>query len=680
MKKLAFHLIIPLLTILEAFFAILFLWKPAKDGLSPVRISFILIIVLVSCLMCAGWLWLFKHHGQLYKNCPVQKAFFCEKTVLILFFFSIISFAFAIASQFYYDHAPVDRIFGYVRQAVPALIFFGFYLIQGAITFSYLLSKPKKNFRKTYQQIVWQGRIIWQTALIVMASLILMGAFIPLRKNYYPSYDYSIFSYIGQQILNGKIPYLEIWDHKPPVVFYLDALGLFLANGSLLGIWLLELFALITGAFIFFKLLSRTFSESITITVILLTILHYVRVFDFGNYTEEYALLFQMLSLGLFFSSFWTVKPRFSGFISGILCGLAFTCKQNTIGIWITFFIMEILSWIQGKENRKQIIHRGIFFLIGFLATNGLWLLFFWSKGAIREYWNVAFLYNLIYSEQSTTNRWATGLTTLTFLPGISAFLFAGFFSWVIIFVQFFGRMRKKKVIFFGSVEHPRILLWAFISLPIELFLAGLSGMNYQHYFILCFPPVCMLIVWLGMQIFDFLKKYTKNRTAVFLVILLCAVASIPIVPLFRENYKPRMPSVYTKTADFLRENTKKNDPVFIWGGGLASYVLAERSAPTLFFNVRPLYLFPGYIQKEQWTQFLHDMEKEPPKFIIYTNETYLASVPFSSTGFCSELSLADYQVKTYNFLCRNYEYRETINEGMNDDWGVFERIKGELQ
>jgi hypothetical protein len=140
------------------------------------------------------------------------------------------------------------------------------------------------------------------------------------------------------------------------------------------------------------------------------------------------------------------------------------------------------------------------------------------------------------------------------------------------------------------------------------------------------------------------------------------------------------MPSVYTKTADFLKENTNKTDPVIIWGGGLASYVLAERSAPTRFFNVRPLYLFPGYVQEKQWSQFLYDLKQNPPRFIIYTNESYLAKIPFSDSGFCSELNLADYQLETYNFLCQNYQYRETINEGMNDQWGVFERIQGGKQ
>lgn len=680
MKKLTLRFFIPSLTILEAFCAIFFLWKPSETGLSLIRSGFILIVFIAACLIWAGWLWYFKKNGPVIFMRLALKRSIIEKTILCLFFTSVISFTIAIASQFYYDHPPVDHIIRYIRQAVPALIFFGFYLIQGSFVLFYLLFKLEKRIGQTCRRIFLNGRIVWQTALIFLACLLLMGAFFPLRKNYYPSYDYSIFSYIGQQIRNGKIPYLEIWDHKPPMVFYLDAFGLFLADGSLTGIWLLELFALFTGAFILFKLLSRFFPESITLSAVILIILHYVRVFDFGNYTEEYALFFQILALGLFFSRFWKTRPFLSGLTSGLLCGLAFTCKQNTIGIWVTFSIMEILSWIQWKKDRKEIIHRWIFFLFGLIAINGIWAFYFWNKGALQEYWDVAFLYNLIYSEQSAANRWATGLTTLTFLPGISIFLSSGFLSWLIVFIRFLNSLRMKSGSFFGSIENPPILLWAFLSLPIELLLAGLSGMNYQHYFILCFPPVCVLVIWLGMRIYDFLNTNMKTQTAVFLVILLFIVTSIPIVSLYRENYNPRMPSVYTKTADFLKENTNKTDPVIIWGGGLASYVLAERSAPTRFFNVRPLYLFPGYVQEKQWSQFLYDLKQNPPRFIIYTNESYLAKIPFSDSGFCSELNLADYQLETYNFLCQNYQYRETINEGMNDQWGVFERIQGGKQ
>ncbi|MBK8823950.1 MAG: hypothetical protein IPN58_15495 [Anaerolineales bacterium] len=51
----------------------------------------------------------------------------------------------------------------------------------------------------------------------------------------YPGRDGGIFLYIGSLILKGKIPYLDVWENKGPLVFYINAFGLFLTNGSRWG-------------------------------------------------------------------------------------------------------------------------------------------------------------------------------------------------------------------------------------------------------------------------------------------------------------------------------------------------------------------------------------------------------------------------------------------------------------
>src|SRR5258706_3992581 len=55
----------------------------------------------------------------------------------------------------------------------------------------------------------------------------------------YPGRDGGIFLYIGSLILKGKLPYLDVWGNKGPLVFYINDLWLFLANGSRWGVWLL---------------------------------------------------------------------------------------------------------------------------------------------------------------------------------------------------------------------------------------------------------------------------------------------------------------------------------------------------------------------------------------------------------------------------------------------------------
>jgi hypothetical protein len=48
-----------------------------------------------------------------------------------------------------------------------------------------------------------------------------------------------LFAYYGRRLLEGARLYTDIWDNKPPGIFWLNALGLRLAGGSIWGVWLL---------------------------------------------------------------------------------------------------------------------------------------------------------------------------------------------------------------------------------------------------------------------------------------------------------------------------------------------------------------------------------------------------------------------------------------------------------
>src|SRR5690349_7109259 len=61
--------------------------------------------------------------------------------------------------------------------------------------------------------------------------------------------DSSVFAYIGWAMKHGLMPYRDVWDHKGPLLYYLNFAGMSLRSTSTLGVGLLELVAL---AFAFF--------------------------------------------------------------------------------------------------------------------------------------------------------------------------------------------------------------------------------------------------------------------------------------------------------------------------------------------------------------------------------------------------------------------------------------------
>jgi len=78
-------------------------------------------------------------------------------------------------------------------------------------------------------------------SIILLLSVIILSAFYfyPIGQ-VIPQRDHGIYLYLGKELLNGKTIYSEVWEHKPPLIFYINALGLFLTNGADWGVWLLE--------------------------------------------------------------------------------------------------------------------------------------------------------------------------------------------------------------------------------------------------------------------------------------------------------------------------------------------------------------------------------------------------------------------------------------------------------
>lgn len=573
----------------------------------------------------------------------------------------------------YFDQPLIDYTAAYLRQATPLSAYLG------VLTVTFAFSRPARGER-SIRTLLKVGRVVWQRYLIAAAALLVIGAYLPLRRNYYPSHDYSIFAYIGKRILAGGLPYVDAWDHKPPLIFYLNALGLWLANGNLVGIWVLEIVFVIGAALLMFALLRSSFNEWAALAAALGAVLHLARLLDFGNYTEEFAFLFQVAAVVLWMrtkngGSF----GRWAG--SGVLMGLAFSLKPTLIGAWGGIGVMTLLDAFFLAEFPKEtrfapLIRQFGGLILGFIAVNLVWIGYFSAHGALGDYFSGAFTYNWLYAVKSGASRWATGWTTWTFLPSLSPFMAYGALCWLAAVWRLLTQWRRGELAAF--VRGNRLAAWAALTLPIEVFLAGLSGMNYQHYFIPLMLSYSILIAagmtwawsWLSARI------PKMERFAAPVLTLLVLAASLPMARMIAETYQARNPSAMTRTGDFLREATDPDDRVMIWGGSAAPYLLADRISPSRFFIVKSLYDFAAEVGESRWEIFLSEMAANPPKFIVYIPDGRMGHVPLDAEGFCApDIAVIPGEARAFAQLCPMVRYRETINEGAIDAYGVFERI-----
>lgn len=582
----------------------------------------------------------------------------------------------AAASAFYYDHPGLDRAAAYLRAAFPVLLFMALILVQSVI---WIARQDGRALRS-----IWAGgRNVWLRWIALSALAIVIAAYFPLRRNYYPSHDFSIFAYIGERIRSGGLPYVDAWDHKPPLIFYLNALGLTFAGGNLMGIWLLEAVFLTGALLMLFRLIRGAYGDWIAVGAIFFGTLHLARLLDFGNYTEEFALLFQSAALVLAVDPGRRSKAGL-WFASGLLMGLAFSLKQSLIGAWLGIGLTVVFEIGLDEascipDRLKRIAKGGSCLLAGFICINLFWIVYFATQGALRDYLYGSYTYNFIYTARSGAPRWATGWTTLTFLPELSPFFGFGLIGWFAALAKIVRSIRRGEIN--RCIREEWLTVWAAATLPFEVVSAGLSGMNYQHYFIPMVPAYLVLIAALMTDIwrwscgrFLLSARRLAIGTGFFLLLM-----SLPVFPILGENYASRNPSAMTKTGDFLRENTDVEDKVLIWGGSAAPYLLSGRRAPSRYFIVKSLYDFSARMGTGRWETFLTEVRADPPKWIVFIPDQRMARVPFNEEGFCAaDLATVPGEALAFPFLCERYRFREILNPGMNDAYGVFERVDQE--
>ena len=201
-----------------------------------------------------------------------------------------------------------------------------------------------------------------------------------------PHRDSGIFLQVGSEILRGKVLYQQAWEIKQPLIFYINAFGLRLGQGSVWGVWGLEFFFFLTLLTISYRILRPLLSPFKSFFVVSIS---FIGIFQFisGNFTEEYALLFQIAILAILFFFYLPGRsPQSRNLASigmGLFIGMVFCIKQSylDIGISITIFII-FLAWLE--KNRKVLIHLSLIGL-GFILPNLFFIYLFLSPRCFKR-------------------------------------------------------------------------------------------------------------------------------------------------------------------------------------------------------------------------------------------------------------------------------------------------------
>lgn len=504
--------------------------------------------------------------------------------------------------------------------------------------------------------------------LLILAALVLdFGN--PLFGK--PARDGGFFLYAGSQILNGKIPYLDFWDSKGPAIFYINALGLLLGGGSRWGVWIAEFVCIFGTLLILCRALLRRWGLGVSLFGVTMAGFGLRVVLGYGNYTEEYALLFNAAGLYLFLSMVDTEKNYWKYFWVGALFGLSFTFRANNIG-GLFGALTAIFLFYVFKCDFIASIKIILAVLAGFAVSLLFWVLYFALLDGAGEMIYASLIFNLSYSA-AKAREWLDLFGGFG-RYGMSWYGWFTLIAWfILVFRLLFNFVQQKPLSLFETF----LLVW----FPVEILLSNLSGRNFTHYYISWTLAVAVYCAFVFAEFWQF--TFSVSSLESWSEYLGASVSAVLIVVLF--VISPSSTTRYAETINrlfnrpdtmeyvdpisaYIQENTQSDDLVLTWYPEMGVNFMAGRMSPVKYLYY-PLFL-EGSLTEEIESTYIADLTINQPELILDCSRS-VDAIPsldpatrkeqYSTPGIKRKMYIHPGMEQIFSFVSENYHIETTL-------------------
>jgi len=441
--------------------------------------------------------------------------------------------------------------------------------------------------------------------------------------------DQGLFAYFGQHIPRGSVPYKDIWDSKPPGIFYLYALAFSL--GDAIGwVYLLEGLCSAATAFLIYRLGRQLSDERAGITAAFVYVFFSHAPLLEGFWANAQAERFMELPIVGSLMLLTTEHPRRETELllaSGMLAGMAILFKLVAFLIVLCFIFYALFS----RKGTRYAARETLIFLIGvaipLLVVSG----YFWSRGALRALWEALVIYKWTYAREIAEGQ---DLWHVTIYPYIQ-FAKENRVFWALSLVGCVALLRKRSPLSYV------IVLWYLASFAMVWMQRQFAG----YHFVALVAPVAITAGCGVLSLFDFLSRPRLRTRLIAGGIGLALVCSFCVeMRTYYRFYRPDVDYVLGRidralywrsfdrgslsfaehyaVAQYLKLQTDEEDALLVWGLAPGIYYLADRKAATkyvfhhLLLTQAPLSrAFRGLPSRR--TAFMERLRRTKPAYIL---------------------------------------------------------------
>lgn len=542
-------------------------------------------------------------------------------------------------------------------------------------------------------------RLQSHNALFVGSVLLVLLIALPILT--YPmGRDQGMYANIGNSILRGGTPFVDMWDIKPPPIYYIYAFGIQIFGATTQAIRSLDLLFVPFGMLGLYLLGGKMTHKSVGLWAGLLYAVFYFND-GFQNLSQSDSLA-TIPTIWIAYATFrasreqsGSRKSLIFSLIAGLLSGVLLWFKPQQYALVVGGFVVYHLIYRlrQIDRNIVGLMQESVAFALGGLLTGGTLLAYFWSQGIISEILIVAegtaaynaqgydlsaFIANM---QQGFYFRWIIwhGLIILTGLWIIS--VVAGIFA--------------KQI--HSNLDKTFVILWLLSGLGFAIMQA--KGFD-THWFPML-APMALMGADVLVRLLPPLPNHSPTRgegltqtmeipsptsrgkrfseEGLFIVLNTVFVIALLSIPTFTtwgqastylSNQETQAeywdtfqandlkPEESLAVATFLHERVQAGDTLFIWGFRPEVYFMADLVPATRYQAHFPL-VAPWY--PREWQQNNVDiLWAAMPPYVLALEDDYMPWVTDFDAD--SHTLLQDY-TELNNWLIANYDRDEQIGD-----------------
>lgn len=436
--------------------------------------------------------------------------------------------------------------------------------------------------------------------------------------------DEGAYGYYGKLLLEGKIPYKDFYEQKFPGIFYFYGMmvGIFgeTVKGMHIGFMLLNIGTII----LLFAASRRLFSPLAgTITAITYAIVSITPNLSGFTIQGEHGVSF-FISLGIYFYSVTLKNKTWKYyFLMGLALGCAFMTKTSGMFLVLWGGIAIVIDFFFDGDKRtvKEFFRRTLIYSGGVFLVIGILFLIIAMKGSFTEmlYWSYQIPKRYVSRVPWEEGKKYLDYTYQAITKDYKFFWMHAAFALVVIVLKNITWRMKLTI----------ITLIGFSSLTI------FPGFYfYGHYWIQILPGLSILA---GLTFYAF-NDVIQNRAGVkspnvkYIYVAVFIIATFMHLNknkdyYFNPNYERILRTVYgnnpfpetAKIGEYINANSTPEDNIVSIGSEPEIYFYTKKHCPSrhAYFSA----LVDNVAEHKEWQrEFVRDVEKAKPRYIIFYN------------------------------------------------------------